>query len=228
MVSSNSEVEEDIVVKTADASLVGQVLDPDGNAGKGAAFQAWCDRAGGGWTLVIKVDGNKPDGGYASPLWSDTTPTAGASPAPDGASARLPGYASLPLTQVRVTLVSGGIARSLVLGAKAANLRALLTGAAVKTTASVLAWESLLPKGSLQAHCLAQGFQVAAPNGVKARIGILGNNEKDCASVDSWLGVGATATICGAKDTPTAGNLACWNPDWGDAKTPALAWLFVR
>ncbi|MBI2427000.1 MAG: carboxypeptidase regulatory-like domain-containing protein, partial [Candidatus Kerfeldbacteria bacterium] len=31
-VPSDSEVEEDIVVKTADASLVGQVLDPDGNA----------------------------------------------------------------------------------------------------------------------------------------------------------------------------------------------------
>ncbi|MBM4345969.1 MAG: hypothetical protein FJ100_21555 [Deltaproteobacteria bacterium] len=203
-------------------------IDPDGAAGKTPAFQAYCDRAAGGWTLVLKVDGAKPDSAYGSPLWTEVTPTAGATASPDGTTARLPGYATLSLTQVRLTLVVGGTARSLVFAAKAANLRALLTGPAVKTTATVLQWQALLPKGSLQDHCLLQGFQVAAPNGVKARIGILGNNEKDCGSVDSWIGAGATANICGAKDTPGAGNLACWNPDWGDAKTAAIAWIWVR
>ncbi len=203
-------------------------IDPDGKAGKAPAYQAYCDRAAGGWALVLKVDGNQPDSAYGSPLWTDATPTANATAWPDASTARLAGYTTLGVSQVRVTLVSAGQPRSLVLPAKAANLRALLTGAAVKTTASVLQWEALLPKGSLQDHCLLQGFHVAAPNGVKVRIGILGNNEKDCGSVDSWLGVGATANICGAKDTPGVGNLACWNPDWGDAKTAALAWIWVR
>ena len=201
------------------------LLDPDGALGSNAPFAAYCES---GWTLVLKVDGSKADGAYASPLWTEATPTAGASVFPDNSTARLVGYSTIAVQKVRLAMVVSGTVRAIEFAVQAANLRALLTAATTKTQLPVLVWESLLPTGSLQPHCLQQGFNTAAPNGVKARIGIFGNNEKDCGSVDSWIGVGATATICGAKEVPTVGNLACWGPDWGDAKTAALAWIFVR
>ncbi len=202
-------------------------IDPDGPTGPIAAFQAWCDIAGGGWTLALQVNGAKAEAAYASPFWTEITPTV--APAwPAAVSARMAGYATLPVTAVKIVFVVQGQPRTLILPVAAKSLHALVTGPAVKTTASVVAWQALLPKGSLQGHCLLQGFDVAAPNGVKARIGIFGNNEKDCGSVDSWIGLGATANICGAKDVPTTGNLACWNPDFGDASQSAVGWVLVR
>ena len=206
----------------------GYTIDPDGPGGKIAPFVAWCDIAAGGWTLVLQVDGAKAEAGYASPFWNEITPTTALPWPATATTARMAGFGTVPFSEVRVGFVVNNVARYLHLPAKAASLHALLTGPAVKTSASAVAWEALLPQGSLQSHCQLQGFHVAAPNGVKARIGIFGNNENDCNTVDSWLGLGATANICGAKDVPTTGDLACYGPDFGDANQAAQGWVFVR
>lgn len=208
-------------------------LDPDG-AGPVPPFQAWCDNHsdGGGWTLVHRSDGGSAEAAFGAELWTSAVATAGASPLPAGKPARLPGYATLPLPgqAVRLVMRVGAHTGALVLPAPAGtpSLHALLNGKAVATQLDLQAWQGLLPKGSLQGNCLLQGFAIGSPSGVQARIGILGNNENDCSSVDSWLGVGATANICGIQGAPTGGNVACWYPDAGDAKTAAQAWLYVR
>lgn len=212
-------------------------IDPDGG-GPVQPFQAWCDlsEAGtasqsgpsGGWTLVLEVDGSSADAAWAAPLWTEATATAGASLWPSKENARHSGYATVPVTQLRVGMVVGGVTRTLVLAAQGPNLRALLTGKPVATKADLLQWQALLPQGSLQSYCHSQGLAVVAGNGAKVRIGILGNNENDCASVDSWLGLGAAPVVCGQKGAPTAGNVACWNPDHGPANLAATAWVMVR
>ena len=51
-------------------------------------------------------------------------------------------------------------------------------------------WKALLgSKGNLQPHCNREGFN-AYCGGPKARIGILGNNENDCGTCDSFIGFG--------------------------------------
>ncbi len=212
-------------------------LDPDGS-GPGAPFQSWCDLseagsatqggASGGWTLVLEVDGGSADAAWAAPLWTEATATSAASLWPSKENARHGGYATLPVQQVRVGMVVGGVTRTLVLDAKGPNLRALLTGKPLATKADLLQWQALLPQGSLQSYCHSQGLAVVASNGAKVRIGILGNNENDCASVDSWLGLGAAPVVCGQKGVPSAGNVACWNPDHGPANLAATAWVMVR
>ena len=61
-------------------------------------------------------------------------------------------------------------------------------------------WKSLLgSQGSLQRNCNIEGFNVVS-NAVKARIGIIANNEdKECDTCDSRIGFGSGGTLM----TPT-------------------------
>ena len=47
-------------------------------------------------------------------------------------------------------------------------------------------WLNLLSGSRLQQYCSGEGINVLS----KVRIGIVGNNEHDCATPDSFLGVG--------------------------------------
>ncbi len=205
-------------------------LDLDG-PGAATPTQVYCDTQGdgGGWSLVLEVDGSQADSAYDSPLWIGTSPELTAPPWPSKISARLKGYATIPVKDVRLVFEVDGVPRSLVIagGAKGSTLQQLLNGPKVSTSLSVLDWEGLLPKGTLQGNCLEQGFQVEA-SGVKLRLGIFGNNENDCSSVDSWLGIGSSGGPCGVDTPPGAGNVACWGGDHGGAKTAAMVYVYVR
>ena len=71
---------------------------------------------------------------------------------------------------------------------------------------------------------------------VKIRLGLLGNNENDCKTIDSFVGLGATFGLnyhlawCGTSYTNTnaAGNLAQCGADNGNKNTRAIAYILVR
>ena len=77
-------------------------------------------------------------------------------------------------------------------------------------------WKELIgSQGSLQHNCDKEGFNaVCTKEGYsKARIGIVGNNENNCFSCDSRIGLGTG----GYPDhSNTCGNEAVANPDNGD------------
>ena len=211
-------------------------IDADG-AGSAAPFQAWCDLGGdgGGWTLALKLDGADPKADYDAPLWTDSVAINPGSAALDAATAKLPSFWTLPLQQLRVGLRAVdkdgkvGPLRWLVLDVAAPSLRdAFAGGKPLPTKAGVFAWETLLANASLQIHCHAEGLNIQSTGSAGVRVGILGNNEDDCGSVDSWLGVGGRANICGVQGKPTSGNVACWYPDYGDRATISWAYLMVR
>ena len=88
------------------------------------------------------------------------------------------------------------------------------------TEAGREAWKNLMVSGSLQLSCNREGFN----NGNRLRLGILGNQENDCRTPDSWLGIGANA------EGHSVGNMAIGqhNPDDGERDTRAWAFVFAR
>ena len=74
---------------------------------------------------------------------------------------------------------------------KADSLYSLIADGKFRPTSLVRnTWKSLLgSKGNLQANCNREGFNAYCES-PKTRIGILGNNENDCNTCDSFIGFG--------------------------------------
>jgi hypothetical protein len=221
-------------------------LDADGK-GPAAPFQAFCEMTldGGGWTLVLAVDGMDPTSTYDGPIWTASLPMSPTAAAPDsGFPHKNAGFWLLPAQEIRVGLrmpvVASDKAKALQTrwvvaklqtpGVPAVPLRAYFAaGKLVATGLGVSDWKGLWQDASLQSWCHPEGLNVTAPNGVKVRVGTLGNNENDCNSVDSWLGLGGTANLCGVQGgKPTSGNVACWGPDKGHKDQAGMGFVMVR
>ena len=90
-------------------------------------------------------------------------------------------------------------------------------------------WKALIgPEASLQINCNKEGFNVVGDSydHSKARIGIIGNNEKGCATCDSRIGFGT-----GGKpdDTNTCGNEAAkYEPDNGEKHIKTMGYILVK
>ena len=102
-------------------------------------------------------------------------------------------------------------------------------------------WLSLVRGSGLQSHCNREGFNVYSPNPIiarpqVARIGIIGNQENECKSPDSYFGFGGLAEhnrqYCGimpkAKTSNTCGNSAHCSPPGGNKEIPAMGYIFIR
>ncbi|MEY3011279.1 MAG: hypothetical protein RIT45_14 [Pseudomonadota bacterium] len=196
-------------------------LDPDGTGGSKPAYQAWCDMVtdGGGWTLLLKVDGNSAVFNQTAAAWGTATPINPSSFDLSQAEARLGSYGSVAFTELRVGMALPNQAANFIQFALAGpSLHQLVSsGGLTKSSAGRKAWKSLLPDSSLQLNCSEEGV-----NSVSCRLGISGNQEADCKSPDSWIGIG-----CG---TYAAGNYANgqWSPDNGGKALRAFAWVLAR
>jgi hypothetical protein len=201
---------------------------PEGTSDAGSAFDAYCDldpgAAGGGWTLVLKDDGATDVFRYDSPLWTNADTYAAGSPDLDTTPAKLAGYAAMPLTELRVGMVDQGATRWTSIPLVASSLREVLAGAAVTTSVGRAAWRSLLAQPSTQLNCNREGFnQVSDTGNDRVRIGILFNNEADCFTIDSFIGIGTYGPVF-------AGNHAIANAlaDDGPRETIVMAYLMIR
>ena len=67
-------------------------------------------------------------------------------------------------------------------------------------------WLSMINGSKLQINCKKEGINPLK----KLRIGIVGNNENDCISVDSYFGIGIRhRPYCQSGYTVRSGNAAC-------------------
>lgn len=200
-------------------------IDPDG-AGPGVPFEAFCEMGadGGGWTLLLKVDGASDSFAYDSPEWSASAPLDGSTPDLDEIQSRLAGYASMPFTEVRVGLRTSTETHWLVVPVGAPSLSALFAGAPSSTSMGRAAWLGALTGSSIQSACAVEGVNVGGSGAAaRVRIGIVGDDQADCASPDSFLGVGGQqATI-----RIHAGNVARANAE-GRRDLTAFGYVMVR
>jgi hypothetical protein len=218
-------------------------IDPD-QAGPGAPFAVYCAQVqdGGGWTMVLKVDGREDTFSYVSPLWTDAKPF-NVDPTLGRAQTKLESFSTVPMTEMLVGIETpiaqdGQLKLKYVkLAASATSARALFQGD--KYLASDLgrdAWKAWIPGSSLQPYCNREGFNVTSTTKpkdyVRVRIGIVSNEngEGDCSSPNSYIGVGGgeVTSACLEDSTTTTGNRAGCMADNGDKDVPGFAVVFVR
>jgi hypothetical protein len=194
------------------------------------AFRAFCEFTAddGPWTLVAKVDGSKRTFKYGSTLWIDETVYQPDDVAPGVGETKNAGFWALPLSAIRIGMrvpddaeEGDGETRYLRIEHSATSLRHMMvSGEIIATELGRAAWRSLIPVTSLQPNCDAEGVNILH----RLRFGLLANEQDDCHTPDSWIGIGSD------RDDVIAGNFAVgrWRSDNGDRRTKAFAEIWIR
>jgi hypothetical protein len=213
-------------------------IDPDG-AGGVAPFAVYCDMStgGGGWTLAIKANGGLPTFSYDAALWTNASTLNPASPDFNETEAKLATFSTVPFSSIMIVLrdpPGSGATRMLTLPLASTSLQTLIgtTNAYMATAAGRDAWKGLLQTASLQPYCNREGVNAQGNTfgGIwpSVRLGIVSNQENQCDSPDSWIGVGGRGTACGINPAISVGNSARCSADNGDLDRAAFGYVFVR
>lgn len=154
---------------------------------------------GFGWQLILNVDGKSPTFAHDSVFWENAA-TFGHKKGiwnPLRTEAKYEGYNSDRFSSICIAMfddtVPNPVFRYLKIAFEASSFRHLMVKAAEKPIKLKLQrslWTSLIPDFTLQPNCNENGFGVKFDGHMKIRIGIAGNNEKNCVSTDSGLGIG--------------------------------------
>ena len=211
-------------------------IDPDGN-GPVMPFNAFCEMTidGGGWTLALKADGSKTTFAYDAALWTNASTFQPNFPDLDRNEAKLQTFMSVAFTDILIGLESP-IANMGPLNLKTQkititrpSLQNLFMGNVyTATTLGRNAWKALITNSSLQLNCNREGFNSNPAGSTRSRIGIVSNQENDCNSPDSYIGIGNTGAGCNAVPETRVGNMASCTPDNGDKSLSAFGVVFVR
>ncbi|KAL9953788.1 hypothetical protein ACROYT_G041253 [Oculina patagonica] len=186
---------------------------------------------GGGWTLVMKIDGAKATFRYDSQLWSNKVDfnLPGGKTGFDHHETKLPTYWNTPFSKICLGMKIGQQINFLVIYKQADSLYLLIADGNFRATSlGRNTWKTLIgSQASLQPNCKKEGFNAAgvATGSSRARIGVLGNNQNDCITPDSRIGFGTGGYT---DDSNTCGNDASHSPDNGDKHIKAMGYILVQ
>ena len=149
----------------------------------------------------------------------------------DEIETKLPTYWSTPFSKICLGMKVNGSDRFIVINKTASSLYSLIADGQYHATSLTRdTWKLSLvgEQASLQLNCNMQGFNAKIEgdsSGPRARIGILANEQDDCSSCDSRIGLGT-----GGKhdDSNTCGNEAEYEGDNGDQHIKAMGYILVQ
>ncbi|PFX17091.1 hypothetical protein AWC38_SpisGene18604 [Stylophora pistillata] len=127
--------------------------------------------------------------------------------------------------------IDGRKLKFIVINKQSSSLYSLLADGKYRATSLGRSkWKKLIgSQSSLQANCNKEGFNAVGSSrrSSRARIGIIGNNEKDCASTDSRIGFGTGGST---DDKITCGNYAIkgYTSDNGEKHVKAMGYILVQ
>ncbi|XP_073247541.1 uncharacterized skeletal organic matrix protein 5-like [Porites lutea] len=183
---------------------------------------------GGGWTLVMKIDGKKRTFHYDSTLWTDTRDyhSSSGNILFDHQETKLPTYWSTPFSKICLAMKIDSQVKSIVIYRQANSLYSLIADGEYRSTSlGRNTWKKLIGKqASLQKNCNREGFN-SVTSSSRARIGIISNNENDCKTCDSRIGFG---TAGHPDDSNTCGNVAMYGGDNGNKHIKAMGYILVQ
>ncbi|XP_078351711.1 uncharacterized protein LOC144636386 isoform X1 [Oculina patagonica] len=185
----------------------------------------------GGWTPVMKIDGNKNSFHYNSGYWSNKTEynIRGGETGFDSEETKLPTYWNTSFSKICLGMKIGQQINFIVINKQADSLYSLIADGQYRATSlGRNTWKKLIgSEASLQHNCNKEGFNVVgtSTSHSKARIGILGDYEKDCSSCDSRIGFGTGGKF---DDSNTCGNEAMYSSDNGDKHIKAMGYILVE
>ena len=154
----------------------------------------------------------------------------------DNEETKLPTFWSTSFQEICIGMKVGGDLNFISFSYPASSLYSLFADGIYRSTnVTREEWKSLLAGSSLQTGCRKQGFNVDTTNYVDTRLGYIGNEQEDCDSTDSYIGIGSNSkkgNIHCAQIENTgeniAGNYAKCSPDNGAVDITAMAYLLVR
>ena len=167
---------------------------------------------------------------FNSKLWSnrDDFNIPGGKTLFDNHETKLPTYWNTSFSKICLGMKIGDQTRFIVLSKRANSLYSLIADGNYRATSlGRNTWKSLIgSSASLQNNCNKEGFNCMSDTSGygKARIGILSNNENNCASCDSRMGFGTG----GLHDYfNTCGNDAIYG-DNGHKHIKAMGYILVQ
>ncbi len=196
-----------------------------------APQRVFCEmtQAGGGWTLLLKVEGSTPTFQFDDPLWTNRALLNPQSANLSPVEAKLAPYVDLPVDELLLGLEVGGTVRYLALQVPRAPLVTSMAGGFVSTQAGRNAWAALVPGSVFFGNCNREGLNVSSSCCAGVRIGILTNQEPDCGSPDMYLGLGARPyRLCGGTLDSSAGSGAVCGGLDTPVEIDAFAFVFGR
>ncbi|XP_028416390.1 uncharacterized skeletal organic matrix protein 5-like isoform X1 [Dendronephthya gigantea] len=195
--------------------------------------------SGGGWTMVMKIDGSKRTFKYSSGYWSNKETFN------DNDDLRIGGfdnrefkgstYWKTSFKEICVAMKYSGQLRAFSYSHPASSLYHLIADGKYRQTHLGRAqWKQLIHGSSLQRNCNKEGFNVGISPYARVRLGYTANNENDCTTTDSFIGLGGDGgmypfTWCRfSVSLNTAGNLAQCAADNGNRNHKAMGYILVR
>ena len=185
---------------------------------------------GGGWTMVLTIDGRKGTFAYDSPLWTNKKTLNANTKQKFPYEAKTKAFYRVPFNEVMIATWDGKKdIRMEFIPYKAKSLFHLFRDGKYKPTRlGRKRWKKLIKGGSLQKRCNKEGFNVYNRL-MRVRIGIIANQENDCTTPDSRIGIGGGSSDLLRGPTRSVGNEAIgFEPDNGVKRTTACGFVLVR
>ena len=187
------------------------------------------------WRLLFLTILSQQTFHFDASLWSnkETFNLDGGKTGFDSQETKLPSYWNTSFSKICLGMKIGQQIRFIVINKEANSLYSLIAdGQCRKTSLRRDTWKSLIgSEASLQLNCNKEGFNAQSNKKLdgkdhsEARIGFLGNNEKNCGNCDSRIGFGTGGLH---DNNNTCGNEARYSSDNGKKHIKGIGYILVQ